>query len=248
MSVEVAVTIDRSKNTKELHMAKMREVAAYIVSNPPSWLTEVLSDFSFDVASANSIDTIWPTRKELMDSLSAVGSQALQLSEVLKEAPMVGFLISNSEMKSEDFVPDLIFALSKLATYARQARGSRELVGADGNILPGRGKARLPGETPPKYVCAAIVDEVWAFFHDDKNPARSNKRAWGAADHLWKSWVRKTDSWGNDPLKGWKRYFDGISAQDLQPLRNEVRRHLNNRLHLGNLMSEENNAGQNGTI
>jgi hypothetical protein len=53
------------QEAKAAHLAKMNEVAHLIARPAPSWLPEVLSDFSFDVRSQHSIDEIWPTRKEL---------------------------------------------------------------------------------------------------------------------------------------------------------------------------------------
>jgi len=236
-SVEIA-----HPNKEEAHKVKMQEVAEHIVRDPPSWLRDLLSDFSFEVYSAYSIDTIWPTRTQMRDSLAETGTLAVQLSDVLKNSPMVGFLASYSDMKSEDFVRDLISSLSKLATCARQARSAPQLIEIGGELRRGPGKPRLPGEMPPRYVCSAIIAEVWAFFHGDEDPAPSNRRAWIAADKFWLSWIRQTNSWGTDPLTKWKRYFEGICEADLKPLRKEVRRHLNIRSTLAALMPENNGA------
>jgi hypothetical protein len=243
MSAQVlSDTIGPSKNRKELHRARMREVAENITTDPPSWLFELLSDFSFDVASAHAIDTIWPTRGDLSDSLAETGTRAIELSEALRDSPMVGFLLRNSEMESEAFVSDLFSLLSKLATSARQARNSRQLAGPDGQLLRGRGKARLPGNMPPKYACAAIIGEVWAFFHHDTDPAPSNRGARTAAHQFYNSWIQPAKGWGNNTLNGWGRYFKAISDPDLEPLRKEVRRHLNIRSNWAALMQENNVA------
>jgi hypothetical protein len=240
MSAQVlSATIGPSKNKKELHKARMREVAETITTDPPSWLFELLSDFSLDVASAHAIDTIWPTRDDIWGSLAKTGTRAIELSDVLRDSLMVGFLLRNSEMESEAFVSDLISLLSKLATYARQARNSRQLVGPNGQILPGRGKARLPGNMPPKYVCAAIIGEVWAFFHCDTAPEPSNRNARTAANLFYNSWIQPTKGWGNNTLNGWGRYFKAISDPELELLRKEVRRHLNIRSNWAALMQEK---------
>jgi hypothetical protein len=242
--VSVSVVIRSGKEKEAAHKAKMQEVGQHIVRDPPSWLRDLLSDFSFDVYSANSIETMWPTRSQMCNQLVDGGSLAVKLSEVLK-SPMVGFLNSNSDFDFEA-VSELKNSLSKFAASARQARDASQLVGSNGKLLPGRGKPLLPTDMPAKYQCAAVIAEVWAFFNQDKEPVSSNRRAWTAADKFWRSWT-PPKSWGKDPLTGWKRYFESVRDPRLKSLRNEVRRHLINRSTWAAQLIENNGVG-NGAI
>ena len=90
---------------------------------------------------------------------------------------------------------------------------------------------------PAKYVCAAIIAEVWALF-EGKDPAPTNRRAWQAANKFWQSWVA-SESWGNDPRTGWKRYFENVRDPKLKPLRSEVQRYLKIYSHLAALGLEK---------
>jgi hypothetical protein len=236
MGVHVSVTRQSGKEKEEAHKAKMQAVGEIIIRDPPSWLRDVLCHFSFDFYSAHNTEAMWPTRSRLWDSLAGLGKLSIALSNALDDWAMVAFLTSNSPIDLEA-VSQLKASVSKLAASAHQARNVPELVGRDGNVLPGRGKTLLPGEMPAKFVCAAIIAEVWAFFKE-KDPAPTNRSAWKAADKFWQSWVA-SESWGDDPLTAWKRYFENFRDPKLQPLRSEVRRYLKIHKHLAAVMLEK---------
>lgn len=170
------------REAKAAHLAKMNEVTHRIVSPVPPWLPDVLSDFSFDVRSQHSIDAIWPSRAMLWDLLVRGGSLAIELQEILKDGVVSGFLVTNSELKSEQDLQRLTDELFKLTAYAAQARKSPLLVGKNGKVRAGVGKPLLPGVMPTKYVCAAIISEVISFFVERGNPEPSKRRAYTAAD------------------------------------------------------------------
>jgi hypothetical protein len=231
-----SVEIRPNKGAKEAHMAKMEEVGKLILADPPSWLSDVLSRFSFDFYSAHNTEAMWPTRTEMRDSLAEAGVSAIELSNLLRNSAMVAFLTSNSDADPET-IDALSPLLSKFAAWAHQARNAPQLVGSNKKLLPGRGKPLLPGTMPGKYVCAAIIAEVLAFF-EGKDPAPSNRRARKAADKFWQSWG-PSEGWGNDPLTGWKRYFENVRDPKLELLRSEVRRHLKIYTHLAALGLEK---------
>jgi hypothetical protein len=231
-----SVVIRPNIEKEEAHKAKMQEVGECIVRNPPPWLRDVLSHFSFDVRWADSVETTWPTRSQMWDSLVETSARAVELSNLLHNSAMVAFLSTNSDFDSDE-VAELTNSLSKLVVSAGQARKAPQLVGSDGNILPGRGKPLLSQHMPAKYVCAAIIAEVWAFFNG-KDPAPSNRRAWTAADKFWHSWF-PSESWGNDPLTSWKRYFESVRDPKLEPLRREVLRWLKIHTHQAAVMLEK---------
>ncbi len=152
------------QEAKAAHLAKMDEVAKCIVDPVPSWLSEVLSDWSFDVRSQDSIDQMWPTRKQMWDSLARACNLAIELQDLFRDPAMPGFLVTNSKLESEEYLKHLASELSKFAGYAAEACRSPLLVGKNGKVLSGASKPLLPGVMPAKYVCAAIIAEVIAFF------------------------------------------------------------------------------------
>jgi hypothetical protein len=156
MGAHVPVTRRSGEEKKAAHLAKMQDVGKIITCNQPSWLPEVLMHFSFDFYSAHNIEAIWPTRTQMWDALADFGARAIGLSNVLDNYAMVAFLTSKSTIDYET-VGKLKDMLSMLAASAHQAGKAPQLAGADGNILPGRGKPFLPGQMPGKFLCAAVI-------------------------------------------------------------------------------------------
>jgi hypothetical protein len=230
MGAHISSVQIRGSNRKKIeHMAKMLEVAKLVVGsgNPPSWLSETLLDWSFEVLSSHSIDTIKPTKAELWDTLWSAEDLAIRLSQILKSPFTSGFLSTYAGRDLEAFVDDGLTFLSEFTVHARQARNSPQLVQPNGKLNPGAGRPYLPGQLPAKYICAAVIAEVWAFFHDGEDPAASNGNAQAAAVTLWGSWLASDKGWGSDRPKGWRPYLGAACHPELQPLRKQVRRHLN---------------------
>jgi hypothetical protein len=221
------------QEAKAAHLAKMNEVAKCIVDPVPSWLPEVLSDWSFDVRSQDSIDQMWPTRKEMWDSLAGAGNLAIELQNSFRDSAMVGFLMTNSKLESEEYLKHLASQLSKFATFTAEACRSPLLVGKDRKVLGGAGKPLLPGVMPAKYVCAAIISEVIFFFTERGKPPPSKRKSYAAAERLWTAWPLEKKGPRTDPTKGWSRYFAAANDPRLGALRNEVRRHLSIRARDG---------------
>jgi hypothetical protein len=77
----------------------------------------------------------------------------------------------------------------------------------------------------PRYICAAIIVEVIDFFYPEKDSRPSQRRAWSAADKLWRTWF-KPDPKVSDELTRWKASFNKADDPRLQPLRSYIRRVL----------------------
>jgi hypothetical protein len=212
------------QEAKAAHLIKMNEVARCIVDPVPPWLPEVLSDWSFDVRSQDSIDQMWPTRKEMWDSLAGAGNLAIELQNSVRDSAMVGFLVTNSKLESEEYLKHLATELSKFASFTAEACRSPLLVGKDRKILGGAGKPLLPGVMPAKYVCAAIIAEVISFFTTRGNPPPSKRKSYAAAERLWTAWPVEKKGPRTDPTKSWGRYFDAANNPRLTTLRKEVQR------------------------
>ena len=222
----------------------MDEVARLIVgkSAQPPWLRDFLSDWSFEVKWSHNVETISPTKKELVERLASITTLVAELSEILQSPMTSAFLAMGTGKESVDYIDDdLRPMLSLLMADAAKAYRSMDLVTPAGTVRPGRGKPRLPGRMPPKYVCAAIIAEVWAFFHGGEYPTSSNRHAQAAAARYYGAWF-PADGWGTDALKGWKNYLAAIDSPDLWGTRKEVRRILRIESHHAAIMGLENNA------
>jgi hypothetical protein len=173
------------QEARAAHLAKMGGVAKCIITPVPPWLPDVLSDWSFDVRSQDSIDGIWPTRKQMWNSLARGASLAVELRDLLKTAPIVGFLATSSKLESAEGLESLAIELSNFADYAAAACKSSLLIGKSGKVLAGAGKPLLPGVLPAKFVCAAIIAEVISFFTERGNSPVSKRKANSAAERYW---------------------------------------------------------------
>ncbi len=239
-TVSTSVTI-RSNGREAIHKVKMWQVAEQIIKPAPAWLGELLSDWSFDIKSLHSIETTWPTRAELQGSLLEMRSLADRLATLLQNSANGGFIVTNSEVGTQDALNESIQHVERIRSFARQALKSPQLVDQKGQVLKGRGKPALPNNPPPKYACAALIDEIIQFFYPDPRSRPPMKIAWSAANTLWGAWF-EPDGWGDDRLTGWKDYFKEANAARLQPFRSEFKRHLQNYANLQAQMLEENVA------
>jgi hypothetical protein len=232
------------KERERVHKAKMDEVAKLILegATAPPWLRDFLSDWSFEVCWSHSVETITPTKKELSERLISIYSLAAELSKVLESPMTSGFLAVGAGRETEKyFSSEVVPMLSVLMADAAKARKSIGLFTPDGNVRPGRGRPHLPGRMPAKYVCAAIIAEVWASFHNGEYPTSSNRHAQAAAARYYGAWF-PAGGWGTDALKGWKNYLAAIDSPDLFETRKEVRRILAIEGHRDAMMRAENNA------
>jgi hypothetical protein len=228
VTISSATTGPSEEQRKLEHKAKMYEVAQHITGDnaPPSWLRDLLFNWSFEVRSSHGIETLLPTKKQLSERLRSIEKLAMDLSELLESPMTSGFLAVGAGKESETYIRDGVLPiLSMLTMDARKARNSSRLVTPEGNVQPGRGRPHLPGGKPPKYVCAAIIAEVWSFFHEDRDPRPTDRQAQTATARFFDAWF-KSDGWGTDKLKGWKTYLESVDDPELQAIRKEVRRHL----------------------
>ena len=141
------------------------------------------------------------------------------------KSPMMAAHIGGSTSEGEGHIRDNLACLEWLEQAAIRCRYSPLLVTPEGRLHPGRGKVHLPNSKPPKYVCAAILCEIWAFFHEGADPDPLNQQAKKAAELFYGAWFG-SKGWGNNVLKGWTRYFEAARDPELAALRREVKRLL----------------------
>lgn len=206
------------------HLVKMRGVLECIWHSPPEAACEALLDASFEVRLQEGIDTIRPTRAEMLKLLDESVALIDRISELLQHPTFSGFVVSNSDLENETILQQAQEALSPIRSAALQARNSPQLM-KNGKLIRGAGKALLPNEMPAKYVCAAIIAELIEFSKLQGNSQPTQKAAWTGADRLWKSWFR-SESWGDDPLTSWKEYFKAADDPKLRRIRQGFHRHL----------------------
>ena len=239
-----SVTISPGGEERERERkAKMRVVAQLITGSdtPPSWLIDLLSNWSFEVASAHSIETMLPTRLELHDTLETIEDLATKLSELLQSPMTQAFLATGAGKENEHYIKDGLPFLTMLMRDAYQAKNSPRLLSPDGKVQRGAGRPHLPGRMPPKYVCAALIAEAWSFFHDGEDPKPSDQKAQEAAGRFYGAWF-PGGGWGINKLKGWKTYLESVRHPDLKNTRKEFGRHLANKARFEARMIAENNV------
>jgi hypothetical protein len=234
---------DEERALEREHKAKMLVVAQLITGsdNPSSWLIDLLSNWSFEVRSAHSIETMLPTRSELHDTLETIEDLATRLSKLLKCTMTQAFLATGAGRESEQYINDGLPFLFTVMRDAYKAKNSPRLLSADGKIQRGAGRPHLPGRMPPKYVCAALIAEAWAFFHEGEDPKPSDQKAQEAAARFYGAWF-PTGGWGTNKLKGWTTYLDSVRNPDLQADRKEFGRHLAHKAHFEARLIAENNV------
>lgn len=168
-----------------------------------------------------------------------------QLSDLLERhlqnSAVIGFIEVNSDADFHAEVSSVRGNLNRLRSKVRQALKSPQLIGENGKVLSGRGKPLLPNTMPPRYVCAAIIAEVFDFFYPDKDANPPQRKVWSAAEEFWESFF-EPEGWGNDRLTGWKDYFKAANDSRLQSLRSGVRRILSIEAHHYALCAEENTS------
>lgn len=223
MGVHISSVRVVSSNREKEHRMAIERAAGVLATPAPLWLVDVLSDFSFEVASQHSIDEITRTRKETFVSVSSAQEMAAGLVDFLRGPGGPGFIAAHASEVSEEFQQQLIGSLEKFLAGSRTARAS--MLDETGRIRAGRGKAVLPGMMSARYTCAAIVSEAAAFVEEYRFAPTSKVNLYRAATHLWTSWIR-LNGWGNSRLPSWKSYFEATADDRLAGLRREVRRHL----------------------
>ena len=224
----VAMMIHLESEESE-HWSRMREVARLVVRDPADadWLDKVFSYFYWDVRHARSSDQLQPTKAEMWDLLVKVETLAVELSNVLAGPWPAAYLTANTETCSDEFFRAGAHYLSVLTSAARQTRKSPKLTAPNGDVRPGRGKANLPQWISPQQTCAAIVEEIWARFHEGQYPKVHSRPAWAVAQAYWEAATRVMGQPGSDPFSKWSNYFGAAGTPEQDVLRKKVRLVLN---------------------
>jgi hypothetical protein len=183
-----------------------------------------------------------PTKLELHDTLEAIEDLSTRLSGLLQSSITQGFLATGAGRENEQYIKDGLPFLSMLMRDAYRAKNSPRLVSPDGKVQRGAGRPHLPGRMPPKYVCAALIAEAWAFFHEGEDPKPSDQRAQEAAARFYGAWFPKEGGWGTNKLKGWTTYLDSARHPDLKADRKEFGRHLAIEAQFEARLTAENNG------
>lgn len=204
------------------HHARIVAAAECLASPSPRWLVEVLSNFSFDVATQHHVDTMSPTRVAQFQTLTSAQQNTLQLLDFLQKPFAFDFLAARSP-DAEGLREQLQPLLSLFVASIRTAYTS--LTDEQGKVLPGRGKAQLPGQVKTRSVCAAVITETDAFLGELGFQRVPAVRLYDAATNLWTS-LLPLKGWGDKRRDSWKASFKAADDVRLINLRTEVRRWL----------------------
>jgi hypothetical protein len=226
----VAVMIHLESQEIE-HWRRMREVAQLVVRDPADadWLDKVFSYFLWDVRCAHSSNQVQPTKTEMWDLLVKAETLAVELSNVLAGPWPAEYLTANTETCSDEFFKAGAYFHSVLISAARQTRKSPKLIAPNGDVRPGRGKATLPQWISPQQTCAAIVEEIWAHFHEGQYPKVHSRPAWAVAQAYWEAATGVMGQPGSDPFSKWSNYFGTAGTPEQDVLRKKVRLVLNSK-------------------
>jgi hypothetical protein len=142
-----------------------------------------------------------------------------ELSEFLKAEQIIGPPAPTRKLDAE---------LKEIKRQAEAALLSPYLVTEARQAKAGRARALPPMESSTRALCAAVVLEAWAHFHDGEYPVASNHlRLWAAAGEYWRACggVIK-GGWLNGRPSAWAPYFKEASEDSLAGIREELRRHM----------------------
>jgi hypothetical protein len=244
VSVSVtAVAVIHLKSEEIEHKRRMREVAQLVVRDRTDtvWLDKVFSYFHWDVRFAHSNAKIQPTKTEMSDLLVRAETLAVELSNVLAGPWPAAYITANIEACSEEFFRAGAYFHSILTSATRQTRKSAKLIAPNGDVRPGRGKATLPQWISPQQTCAAIVEEIWAHFHEGQYPKVHSRPAWAVAQAFWEATTGIMGQPGSDPFSKWSNYFGAVGTPELDSLRKMVRLVLNSKERQHALFRSEGN-------
>ena len=205
-------------------VADFEAVAQLIVSNSPEWLAEELMRWAPTIFLSYAVEKRQPKRAQMKKILTAVSDAAALLIRALREAPVCEFLNAGGDGPM-DKPSNFQWILREIQSRAERAGKLPNLVGSDGQLKAGRGRAMPDGATSAQTFCALYIAEVWKWFHGEYPPS-DNKRAGEAIDRYWAASGGEKQSWGNKSINSWRHHLKKSRKAQDQGMRAEICRHL----------------------
>jgi hypothetical protein len=207
-----------------LHIADFEE-AAKLANNgndPPPWAAPFLRNWAPELINGRNRWELAGKRKDILDKLALVEAGAQQVAEVLDNPEVMKFLQLSQPFDSE--MGARIF-VGGLATRAREAMDSPNLLTGKGEGRAGPGRAVPPTDPDPKVLCAAIIAELWNRLHG-MHPTTAHNALEAATAYWTASGGIFTRAFGNKRNNSWPPYFRRINSKLLSGVRMEMRRQL----------------------
>ena len=212
------------------------DVARFIAGpDAPTWLVEHFARWSPSLMLDCSVEKEQPTKAETKKRLAKIRKAALLLRKELNDTPIREFLEIAASGPIEYHVA-FEHMLQDLVGRAERAMTSPALSTEDGKTRPGRGKAMPAPTFSPKLFCAALAAEAWTYFRR-RSPGPQNPKVAAAANALWRISGCEATGRGEEPLNGWRYYFNQVQAPALGKVRKECRRQLEEAEHLSTILS-----------
>jgi hypothetical protein len=200
-------------------------VAELLTPKPPAWLAEQLYRWAPSVRLDQAVQMHQPSRADMRTNLAKINSAAELLSRELAKPAVREFLEPRTMGPIQKF-GYLQRMLLDICDRAERASQSPALVNAEGQTKAGKGRAVPEGTSSPQVYCALVIAETWKFFKDNY-PGSRNAEAARAAEEYWRLAGCERQSWGDKPLNAWRRHFEEAASQNMDELRREYIRHLN---------------------
>src|SRR5579862_7630131 len=140
--------------------ATFEDVAKFIASGAPAWLTEFLRLWGAQLAQDIGFARKLPAKKALHRQLLDAARAADLVADFVDDQTAMVFLEAESEIEIRD-IARLQIALRTLATAARTAAASSVILTSEGKVKRGPGKARAAKFISPRDFCALIIIEAW---------------------------------------------------------------------------------------
>lgn len=205
----------RSDSPMERALPVYRELARHFQEEPPSWLAEHLLDWTWSLQLSVGTESRLPTRSQIVGQLGDVVKSVEVLQAFLDRGHFRVFLEYPNELPVKT-LENLSSSLVDIKSRAQHALAHPQLVGSTGKPRSGRGRSVPPDHLPAAPWCALLVAETFKHFNGTY-PAASSKAAASAAECWWRIAGGDRKSWGEAPLKAWRRHFQtALSANTAQ--------------------------------
>lgn len=198
---------------------RYEEIANCLSDDPPEWLADYLHAQGAHIAFVHEAGKSEATRAELLGQLEAL-QQAVELVRRYVGADQSGTIDEVALRSLLDPTPTPPFsvahrdtdkALRDLNKRVEEARRSPLLVGPDGEVIKGRGKANVVGGMSAEMVCACVIAAAFEVVNG-KRPGARNPSACDAAEAYWRAIGLERVERGEDKRTAWRRYFETATS------------------------------------
>jgi len=208
-------------------VGRYADVAALVVSPPPTWLAQHFSQWALTLTLRCAVTAVQPSRAEMIEELDEIEVAARVIRRLIDRDELRNFLEIDAGAPMASLHGPIQKLMDELITRADAAKRSRGLVSSTGKSKPGPGPALPPNAISAEALCAVVVVEAWRYF-EGQYPSPRNAKAWRVAEVFWRAAGFSRNSWGANKLTAWRRHFEQALSDRYEDDRNECCRHMRN--------------------